>query len=212
MDYSKLNNVSTEEIDLVLNQNADMLNSVKGKFTNNILSLSNLFVLPFVPFMLTFASFYQFDTWYGKLLATIFSNIIILPIAAIASAINIVRGVVSIPLALLFEGIPSLFSKTYRKEYKLSRCVKKLAKIYKGTDNIFNNYSEKFSFNSPNVRNLISEINILNKQLERNLSNYATTYTVHDFKNNKTHNTNNITDNYNEIDIDYSKNDNENEF
>lgn len=169
MGNSWIKDATPEEIEQVLNQNADMLSSKKGIFTNSILNLTNLLWVPFAPILLVFASCVEFDTWYGKLLGSILLNIIVLPLVAISAVIDTVVGVLSIPFALLFEGIPALFSKQYRKEFRLSRAVKKLAKVLRSSRNKISEYDAKLTLQDPKVRRLISEIKILNEQLGRNI-------------------------------------------
>lgn len=169
MGNSWINEVSGTEIEEVLNKNADMLNSKKGIFTNRILNMTDLLWLPLTPILLTIVSCVEFETWYGKLLGSILLNLIVLPIAAIAGVIDLALGVLSIPLALVFEGIPALFSKQYRKEFRLSRAVKKLAKVLRTSRNKISEYEAQLTLQDPKVRRLISEINILNEQLGRNI-------------------------------------------
>ena len=57
MGNSWIKDATPEEIEQVLNQNADMLTSKKGIFTNSILNLTNLLWVPFAPILLVFASF-----------------------------------------------------------------------------------------------------------------------------------------------------------
>lgn len=169
MGNSWIKDVSETEIEEVLNKNADMLNSSKGIFTNKILNLSNLLWVPFSPILLTIVACLEIETWYGKILSSILINLIVLPFIAIATIVDTVLGVLSIPLALLFEGIPAIFSKQYRKEFRLSRAVKKLARVLKVSRNKVSEYDAKMTLENPNVRRLISEINILNEQLGRNI-------------------------------------------
>lgn len=192
MDYSKINNVFQTEADYVVKKNEDMLKSPKGIFTNGVSRLANILLIPILPIVVAVYCFAQFRTWYGKLLSTLLVNIITLPIALVRVALEIVIGIISLPLALIFEGVPALFSKKYRNEYKLSRAVKKLAKILKLSQNPYYEYSEKFELIRPKMSELIREIEDLNKQLGRHVVKYNNPFfTVESFNehtNNDTHN------------------------
>ena len=170
MDFSNLNGVRDPRVEKALKDNADMLHSTKSFFTFKVESIPSVFALPFLPIILTIVSCLSFEKWYEKILASLAINIIVLPIAIVVGAFQLVSGIVSIPLALMFEGIPYLFSKKYRNEFKLCRAVKKLALIYNkmNSENSFRDYFNEYTKYNTQINALLSEIDTLNTKLGRN--------------------------------------------
>ena len=107
------------------------LRSPKGIFFNGVVDTYKMLRIFFVPLAITVICDQEFDVYGLKVLTILLASIIVLPIAFVYSVYHLVVGVLCAPFALIFEGIPYLFSKKYRQEFKLSRKVKEFSKVYK---------------------------------------------------------------------------------
>lgn len=190
MDFQDINSVSVSEIEETLLQNADMANSNKGILTQNSLDLlslpTDIIALPFVPIIGAiiggFAGTAICKSFWGKLGMTFLGlgiGTILTPIIAIAVVAKTIKNVISLPLALLFELPRFAFSKKYRTEVKLVKALKKLKTINESIkENEEKDTNIRFlftklndlKFHSEETRTLLSEIQILNKQLNRDNS------------------------------------------
>lgn len=182
MDSSNLDYVSGEDIFEVINNNSDMLDSKKGVLLNNFISgFASLLAIPFVPLIAVILCCASFEQWYTRLFTSIIALVFTLPIITTICVIKLAIGLISAPLSLIFEGIPALFSKKYRQQFKLSRKVKQLYKYLNLKSNSVEEYLRDYNFYNPNVRLLLNEIEKLNKEMGR--TNTSNTYDYESFTN-----------------------------
>lgn len=173
-----LSEVNLETIEKILFDNADIISSKKGVFTNTAMKIIlGPLVLILYPFLMTFVSV-QIGASKGLAhgLLAFLVGLVCTPVVAIISALSVVSGAVALPFAILVDGIGYLFSKKHRTELKLKKNLEKLvvsALINEEEHpNLFSSLvNEKVSlkyFNRGlNLPLLIDKINVLTKKLGR---------------------------------------------
>ena len=178
-----ISEVSIQEIQQILNENADLLNHGKGNFSKKAKRLlstpARVLSLPFIPVIgLGFGIFASFATerfWekLGVSLAGLAIGTLLTPVFAFAVAYDVIESAICLPLAVLTELPRYAFSKKYRQEVKLTRNLQKLKECYKllinqNNQNEYSNFRLRQTLKSLDIRTLISEIKMLNHELGRN--------------------------------------------
>ena len=169
-DYKKnLNSISDKEhiSYKIVKDNKDMFTSKIDLVSYGINNLIHFLLLPLIPYVC-----YKFvsKSKKGKF-SKFFKFILITPVAILTQLSHGLMGLISIPLAILAQGLPFLFSKKYRAKLKLVRDVKKLFNnlfYLESENNLKINKAYKF-LNSKKFTKIINEIQTSNKILERNI-------------------------------------------
>ena len=182
MALEDISEVSLYEIQQILNDNADMLRHGKGNFSKKAKRListpGKALAIPFLPILglgCGMAISLGTDSFWEKLgvsFAGLAIGTLLTPVFAFALAYDIVESTICLPLALITELPRYAFSKKYRQEVKLTRNLQKLKECYKllinkDSENEYSNFRLKQTLKSLDLRTLISEIHMLNKELGR---------------------------------------------
>lgn len=202
-----INNETIYKMNNIIKQNMDQLVSFKGTLTEGTVNLfSNIpsnFRLPIVAVDAAIAD--NRDSLMWTILDSVFYGVVFTAGGIVLSALNFVAGTVLAPIALVVDGIPSLFSKQYRNEVKLARKIKKLNKMLKkchGNEmdyaiqrkhKVFANFLQRLNpITQDKVEKLINEIEGLNKQLGREVVEEKTVTVTNFVSDKKTPLTSNI--------------------
>lgn len=198
------------KVQTLIDQNEDMLHSKKGGFSNFILkTLKTLTLLPLYPFWMACGAAAAAENWFGKIFGAILLNLVVMPPYIVITAIRLVLSAICLPFSLVSEIIPSVFSKKYRRECKLSINVKRLNSILQQLRlSTVIEINEEVIFEDE-VNKYINKIESLNKQLNRNQTTID--YDVCDFetKSNKTTNNNQTTTHQEKDKVTYKEQDKE---
>ena len=210
--FNYISNSTEHKLNKVVKNNIDLLADLKGICTDTSMFLLNqipgLFRLPIIA--VDEAISYNRGSPVWQVIDSVFFGTLGFATSVALTAFNIVGSALIAPFALVFDGIPCLFSKNYRTQLKLTRKVRKLNNILgkvipKPIDYDISRKHKKLSniiyrlnpLKEEKILKLINEVEVLNKQLGRDVVEEKPVTITNFVSDNKTMITSNTTINQN---------------